>query len=137
MWIFSFETFNFLNWSLSVTEQYEPAVVASSCLPKIHLNEVFLLFQVFMNDVLLDFTQNNWFSLISSEISLMLNKVDNTRLSLAVQNNILSAIQQTVGFGIFGCLKNFIYFDRISFMVFFYSEQKNSRQQYVEDNADG
>lgn len=87
------EAFDFVNWSLSIIEENEPTVLTSSSLSKIHLNEVFSLFQVFMNDVFFNFTEDNWFSFDTSEIGFMLNEVNNASLRLSVQNQVLSVVK--------------------------------------------
>lgn len=87
------KAFDFMEGSLGIFKEDKPAVLTSSCLAKIHLNKVFRLFQVFMNDILLDFAKNNRFSFDSSEVSFMLHKVNDARLWLSVQNQIFCVVK--------------------------------------------
>ena len=130
------KAFDFMEGSLGILEEDKPAVLTSSRLAKIHLNKVFGLFQVFMNDILLDFAKNNGFSFDSSEVSFMLHKVNDARLWLSVQNQIFCVVNERVSLSIFGGFEDFIDFDWISFVIVLYSEQKNGSQQDVKDDAD-
>ena len=82
-----------------------------------------------VDDILLDFSHDHRLAFNSSQVGFVLDEVNYTGLGFAVKDKVLSAIEEVVGFGVFGGLENFIYFNWICLVVVFNSEQQNRRQQ--------
>ncbi len=66
----------------------------------------------------------------------MLDEVNDAGLGLPVNDKVLSAIEEVVGFSVFGCFEDFIKLDWVCLMVVFDSEQEDGGEEEVEEGAD-
>lgn len=66
----------------------------------------------------------------------MFDEVNYAGLGFTIKDKVLSAIEDVVGFGVFGGLKNFINLDWICFVIVFDSEQEDGGKQDIQEDTD-